>query len=119
MQRAVHADAVQMKADIEDVLASKGDDPAGADPYLHAPDSHAFNRLVARGPAALDAIATEIEVMPNDDLYAYVLAIAGEQIQNEARDISGASIPPKTWESGREWAAQYRSGVKGPGSPLQ
>jgi len=117
MQRAVHADALQMEADIERVYA--GGDAAAVNPYLAVGATHAFDRLVARGPAALDAVASEIEAMPHDRLYAYVLAIAGEQIQNEARNVSGASIPPKTWKSGKEWAAQYRSGMKGPGSPLQ
>ncbi len=98
MQRAVHADALQMKADIE--AASARGVAVPSNPYEAVGFTHTFDRLVARGPAALDAIATEIETMPNDDLYAYMLAIAAEQIPGGG-----------DWEikSGKEWAAQYRS----------
>ena len=83
---------------------------ASSNPYDYATAVSlrpACRRLVARSPAALDAIAREIEARP-DGLDAYVLAIVGETIQADAQQ----SVGPKTWETGWGWASRYRSWAK-------
>jgi hypothetical protein len=110
MLTAVHADATQIIADIQSAETSNPGLGASSNPYDYAAavsHSPAYLRLVARGPAALDAIATQITARPND-LDAYVLAIVGQTIQARAKQSMG----PKTWDTGWGWASQYLSWAK-------
>ena len=66
--------------------------------------SPAFRELVALGPAALPAIVAEIESSKDDGLREYLLAAAGAQIDGDVPSGDG-----QTWDSGKEWARQYRA----------
>ncbi len=97
--RVVRADAAQMMADIK---KDKSGVQLSSNPFDYVSVSPAFERLVARGAPAVDAIAREIERSKDNGLREYLLAIAGSRILREPR--SGA-----TWSTGKGWAAQYRS----------
>jgi len=110
MHKAVHADIGQIMADI-DAAEKRGDlidsvaVGTSSNPYDYVGISPVFVQLVALGKPALPAIAAEIESGKDNGLREYLLAAAGAQI---AGDVPGNGA--QTWESGKEWARQYRAG---------
>jgi ABC-type transport system substrate-binding protein len=110
MRKAVHADIAQIMADI-DAAEKRGDVVDGmavgmsSNPYDYVGISPVFVQLVALGEPALPAIAAEIEASSDNGVREYLLAAAGAQIAGEVPG-SGA----QTWQSGKEWARQYRAG---------
>lgn len=99
VRTSVRSDAEQIVSDIK--AAEKRDPSIGfsSNPYDYADLSPAMQRLVDRGPGALNAIADEVEASSDNGLREYLLAIAGARIQH---DESHA------WQTGKEWAALYR-----------
>jgi hypothetical protein len=110
MRKAVHADIARIMADIA-AAEKRGDLIDGvavgvsSNPYDYVGISPVFVQLVALGKPALPAIAAEIEASSDNGLREYLLAAAGAQIGG---DVPGSSA--QTWESGKEWAQQYRAG---------
>jgi hypothetical protein len=110
MRKAVHADIARVMADI-DAAEKRGDlidgvaVGASSNPYDYVGVSPMFVQLVALGKPALPAIAAEIEAGSDNGLREYLLAAAGAQIGG---DVPGNGA--QTWESGKEWARQYRAG---------
>jgi len=110
MRKAVHADIARIMADI-DAAEKRGDVVDGvavglsSNPYDYVGISPVFVQLVALGKPALPAIAAEIESSKDNGLREYLLAAAGAQI---AGDVPGSGA--QTWESGKEWARQFRAG---------
>jgi hypothetical protein len=109
MRKSVHADIARIMADI-DAAEKRGDlidgvaVGASSNPYDYVGISPVFVQLVALGKPALPAIAAEIEASSDNGLREYLLAAAGAQI---AGDVPGSGA--QTWESGKEWARQYRA----------
>ena len=110
MRAAVRADITQIMSDIGEASAQDPAIAASSNPYDYVGISPAFDRLVARGEPALDAIATVIEASADNGLREYLLAIAGERI---LRADEGATA----WETGKEWAALFRSRQQGAATP--
>ena len=101
MREAVHAYSVQLQTELAHAPPEVG---LSSNPYDYVPYCPTLRRVVALGPLAPPAIAEEIETARTDGLAAYLLAIAGAEIQAKG----GQSMGPKTWESANGWAQQYR-----------
>jgi hypothetical protein len=102
MHASVRQDIAQVMEDID--TASRRDPGIGmsSNPYDYVGISPAFERLVARGAPALDAIAAEIQESDENGLREYLLAIAGQRIQGDTG--------PSMWSTGKQWAEKYRKG---------
>jgi hypothetical protein len=102
MRAVVQADIAQVMADID--AAIKDGSPVGlsSNPFDYVGISPAFGRLIERGEPALEAIATEIESSPENGLREYLLAMAGNGILGDQERY-------KYWDTGKGWAALYRS----------
>jgi hypothetical protein len=92
-------DAAEKRGDVVDGV------PVGqsSNPYDYVGVSPAYVQLVALGTPALPAIVAEIESSSHNGLREYLLAAAGAQIDGD--------IPSdgQSWESGKDWARQYRA----------
>lgn len=102
MRALVQADIAQVMADIDAAIESDPMVGASSNPFDYVGISPAFGRLVERGEPALEAIATEIESSPDNGLREYLLAMAGNGILGEKERY-------KYWDTGKGWAALYRS----------
>lgn len=102
MRASVQQDIAQVMEDID--TASQRDPGIGmsSNPHDYVGISPAFERLVARGEPALDAIAAEIRESDENGLREYLLAIAGQRIQGD----TGSSM----WSTGKQWAEKFLQG---------
>ena len=109
MRRAVRSRIERIMTDI-DAAEERGDVvdgvPVGtsSNPYDYVGISPAFRQLVALGAPALPAIVAEIESSSHNGLREYLLAAAGAQIDGDVPSGGGQS-----WETGKQWARQYRA----------
>lgn len=99
IDQAVHADAEQMMSDIASAPIGT---QASSNPFSYVGVSPAFERLVARGTPAVEAIAREIERSPHNGLREYLLAIAASRILEEPES-------EMRWSTAKGWVSQYRS----------
>jgi hypothetical protein len=81
-----------------------------SDPWDYATYCPTLKRLEALGRPALPFIAAEIQSQSSDGLDVYLLAIAGNEIwgPHDTPLAPGAM----SWESGKQWAAQYLDWAK-------
>jgi hypothetical protein len=74
-----------------------------SNPYDYVGVSPVYVQLVALGRPALPAIVAEIESSGHNGLREYLLAAAGAQIDGDVPSDG------QSWESGKDWARQYRA----------
>lgn len=99
MRSLVRSDIAQVMADIDkdDTGVS-----ASSNPFDYLGVSPAWQRLVDRGPDALEAIASEIAGSDENGLREYLLAMAGNAILEPDERIG--------FSTAKEWAARYQAG---------